>query len=102
MFCDRILCPFPSKKGANSKSINSILECVGAPDWDPKCFEVDGGFIGCPVWNDCKFKAPDYVCIAKCKGKGTVSVMKAEVKQVGLEVRNKEKVYFWGSLLLFK
>ena len=66
----------------------SLLECIGAPDWDPKCFEIDGGFIGCPVWNDCKYKVPNYECIAKCKGKKGFGQFKAKVKQGALEVRN--------------
>ena len=67
------------------------LVCVGGPYWKEKCTKILGKWLGCSKWDDCKHKAPDAICIAKCKGNKVAKKTKALAKQASIEVR----VYQW-------
>eukprot|EP00794_Sanderia_malayensis_P007160 gene7160-7967_t len=76
-----------AKRLLNEKCIEQCsTECIGGPDWDPKCLQVGEKFVGCTVWNDCKFKVPNYECLAECKGKKLIGKLKAKAKQAALDV----------------
>ncbi|XP_057293788.1 uncharacterized protein LOC130622346 isoform X2 [Hydractinia symbiolongicarpus] len=54
--------------------------CVPFFGWNAQCYKIWGNWVGCPGWDNCKWKVKDILCIARC-----------EVEKMG------KKIVLWGD-----
>ena len=68
------------------KCLNVVPVCVPFLDWNPRCFKVWWWWVGCPTWNNCKWKVDNVICIAGCEIKKVANKFVAWAQQVGIKV----------------
>ena len=61
--------------------------CVPFLDWKSECFKVFWWWVGCPTWNNCKWKVDNVICIAGCEIKKLANKFVAWAQQIGIKVR---------------
>eukprot|EP00794_Sanderia_malayensis_P016803 gene16803-18499_t len=60
--------------------------CIPFFDWKPQCFKVFWWWVGCPVWNSCKWRGPNILCIAGCEINKLANKFVAIAEQVGIGI----------------
>lgn len=60
---------------------------MGVPSWKRSGISLNGrNVIGAPSWDSCKQKIPDLNCITRCLGRKVIENVKANNKQIELQV----------------
>ncbi|XP_065070683.1 uncharacterized protein LOC135695499 [Rhopilema esculentum] len=60
--------------------------CIPFLDWKSECFKIWWWWVGCPTWNNCKWKAPNVICIAACEIKKAAKKFVAWAEQTGIKI----------------
>ena len=63
-----------------------VLVCVPFFGWVAHCTTIWGRSIGCMKWDNCKWKAPNLICIADCEIKKGLAKFAAWAEQIGIKV----------------
>ena len=70
------------------KIMYNVSACMGLPTWKPSGISLNGkDAIGAPSWSACSRKIPDLSCIVRCLGEKVIGNVRANRKQVELQVR---------------
>ena len=60
---------------------------MGLPTWKKRGILLGGrNAIGAPFWDSCRHKIPDLNCITRCLGRKVIENVKANNKQIELQV----------------
>ena len=63
------------------------LVCAPFLDWKSRCRKTFwGSWVGCPCWDNCKWKSPDLICVAGCEIERCWNQFVEWVEQVGIKV----------------
>ncbi|XP_065676502.1 uncharacterized protein LOC136092364 isoform X1 [Hydra vulgaris] len=60
--------------------------CVPFFGWKDNCTYVWGYPVGCVTWDNCKWQAPNFVCIATCEIENKLTQFTSWAEQLGLKI----------------